>query len=64
LYTIARARREAEEYTFKIYVTDTLKCLAKADKRWCDLVRPKKAEEVDADAIVQSIIAGAELEVI
>jgi hypothetical protein len=69
MYTTARARREAEEYSYRAYTTDALKAIAKAfgaeiNKKWREVVRPENVEDVDADAVIEGIISGAELEVI
>ena len=65
-YCEARLQQELETYSYRVYMTDSIKYRAEnksLNKRWCDLVHPQKVEEIDADAIILDVIDRAGLEV-
>jgi hypothetical protein len=68
MYVKARHEQQILDFAFKTYITDSIylekqnppKCMG---KRWCEIVRPHRIEDVDADALVIDIIQKAGLEV-
>lgn len=61
-YVIARYEQEIELYSFKTYVTDTLKFIAEGKsptKRWVEIIQP--SPEIDAKKVTDEIIKNAGL---
>lgn len=64
---MARYRKERDEMTFKVYVTDSLYLMGQhkfIGRRWYDRVRPKVYEDVDAAAVVTDVATRAGLVVV
>ena len=63
----ARYRKERDEVTFKVYVTDSLYLMGQhkfLNRRWYDIARPKVYEDIDAAAVVADITQRAGLVVV
>lgn len=59
IYASDRLREKNEEKTFRIYVTDCLKHLARVEERWIDMIRPRQT--FDADKVAKDVIERAGL---
>lgn len=63
-YAVAKARKNAEEKAYRIYVSDTLKMIAEntaraggryVTARYVDIIHPKPEETRSADEIISHI---------
>ena len=65
MYCMREYRREQEETSYRVYVTDSLRLRAEGkyvSARWYDIVHPP--ERVDAGKVISEVVTGAGLEVI
>lgn len=72
-YAVSRYKKEQEDATYRVYVTDTLRLLsentakasggARVTKRWWEVIHRPAPDSRTGAQIVRDIIAGAGLEV-
>lgn len=63
-YCNRRFRREQEDMAYRTYVTDSLYLRDRGkshSKRWIDIVRPRSAEDVDPQAVLDDLAERAGL---
>lgn len=63
-YCNRRFRREQEDMAFRTYVTDSLYLRDRSKThttRWIDIVRPRSAEDVDPQAVLDDLAERAGL---
>lgn len=63
-YCNRRFRREQEDMAYRTYVTDSLYLRDRGkshSKRWIDIVRPRAAEDVDPQAVLDDLAERAGL---
>lgn len=67
-YCISRLRREAEERSFKVYVTESIRLQGEGkhiSSKWLDIVQPKKSADIgNVDEFIKSFLDRAEIEVV
>lgn len=65
-YCYERFKRETEEKSYRIYVTDALRGLCGGEKvqRWIDIITPQKVDTRSQDEIINDIITGAGITII
>jgi len=60
MYALERRKQRMQELSYRIYVTDSLRMAPQGQymsRRYADVIKPR--QEIDADAIIEHVLAAA-----